>query len=141
VADDLFNLQRFVEAQESTYSGALAEIRRGTKRGHWMWFIFPQLKGLGRSEMAYRFGISSLDEAKAYLAHPVLGPRLRECVAALQDLTSGTAAEVFGEVDAMKLRSSVTLFAKAGGGPIFEAALSRWFGVEDERTLHLLCLE
>jgi uncharacterized protein (DUF1810 family) len=132
--DDPFNLKRYIEAQEGTYAGALAEIRRGAKRGHWMWFIFPQLRGLGRSEMAHRFGISSLDEARAYLTHPVLGPRLRECVAALQDLTSRSAAEVFGDVDAMKLRSSLTLFAQAGRGPIFEAALSRWFGEEDERT-------
>ena len=134
VADDPFNLQRFVEAQEGTYAEALAEISHGAKRGHWMWFIFPQLKGLGQSEMAHRFGINSLDEAKAYLAHPVLGHRLRQCVAALQDLDSGTAAEVFGAVDAMKLRSSLTLFAKADGGAIFDAALSRWFEGEDERT-------
>ena len=140
MADDPFHLQRFVEAQEGTYAGALAEVRRGAKRGHWMWFIFPQLKGLGRSEMAHCFGVKSLDEAEAYLAHPVLGPRLRECVVALQDLGSGTAAEVFGEVDAMKLKSSLTLFARAGGGPIFDAALSRWFGGEDPRTLELLGL-
>ena len=138
VTDDPFILLRFVEAQDGAYASALAEITRGAKRGHWMWFIFPQLRGLGRSELAHRFGISSLDEAKAYLSHPVLGPRLRECVAALQDLTSRTAADVFGEVDAMKLRSSLTLFLKAGGGPVFEAALIRWCGKEDTRTLELL---
>jgi uncharacterized protein (DUF1810 family) len=88
--------------------------------------------------MVHRFGISSFEEAQAYLAHPVLGYRLRECVAALQDLGRGTADEVFGPVDAMKLRSSLTLFARAGGEPIFRAALNRWFGEEDKRTLELL---
>ena len=138
MADYPFNLRRFVEAQEGTYPNALAEITRGAKRGHWMWFIFPQLRGLGGSEMARRFAVSSLREARAYLANAILGQRLRECVAALQDLSSRTAVDLFGEVDAMKLRSSLTLFVKAGGGPIFEAALNRWFGEEDPRTLELL---
>lgn len=138
MADDRFNLQRFLDAQEETYANALAEIRRGAKRGHWMWFVFPQLKGLGRSEMAQRYGIGSLEEARAYLAHPVLGPRLMECVGALQDLTGKSVIEVFGEVDAMKLRSSLTLFSQAHGGAIFEAAVVRWFGSTDERTLAIL---
>ena len=125
-------------AQEGTYAAALAEIRRGAKRGHWIWFVFPHLKGLGRSGMSQRFGIASLNEARAYLAHPVLGPRLRECVEALQDLTGKSAAQVFGAVDAMKLRSSLTLFSLAGGGAVFEAALSRWFGSADSRTLERL---
>lgn len=133
-----FDLARFVEAQEGVYPSALAEIRRGAKRGHWMWFMFPQMKGLGRSAMADRFGIASIDEARAYLEHPVLGQRLRECVEALQDLTGVTATDVFGDVEAMKLRSSLTLFALAGGGPIFEAALTRWFGAMDERTRSML---
>jgi uncharacterized protein (DUF1810 family) len=133
-----FDLSRFVEAQESSYDVALAEIGRGRKRSHWMWYIFPQLKGLGSSAMAQRYAIQSLAEAQAYLDHPVLGPRLRECVAALQDLTKGTATTVFGEVDALKLRSSLTLFAEAGAGPVFTAALQRWCGSPDPSTLKLL---
>lgn len=137
--NDPFHLDRFVTAQADTYDGALAEIRRGAKRGHWMWFVFPQLVGLGSSAMARNYSIRSLDEARAYLAHPVLGARLRECVVALQDLTSGTAERKFGQVDAMKLRSSLTLFEAAGGGPLFTAALSRWFaGQGDQKTLELL---
>ena len=103
-----------------------------------MWFIFPQLRGLGSSEAAHRFGISSVDEAQGYLSHPVLGARLRECVAALQDLTSRAPAEVFGEVDDKKLRSSLTLFARASGDPIFQSGLNRWFGEEDDQTIELL---
>lgn len=99
--DDSFDLARFVEAQEGVYQSALAEIRRGAKRGHWMWFIFPQLRGLGHSAMAERYGIGSIEEARAYLEHPLLGQRLRECVEALQDLTGPSAADIFGEVDAM----------------------------------------
>jgi uncharacterized protein (DUF1810 family) len=103
-----------------------------------MWFIFPQAAGLGHSRMAQQFAIRSLEEGRAYLEHPVLGPRLRKCVEALQDLTATGAANVFGEVDAVKLRSSLTLFAAAGGGPVFQAALTRWFGSEDQRTLEIL---
>lgn len=132
------DLERFVAAQDGVYQVALSELRRGAKRGHWMWFIFPQLRGLGRSEAALRYGIASLDEARAYLAHPILGPRLLECVSALQDLTGSTAVRIFGEVDATKLRSSLTLFALADGGPIFEAALQRWFGSKDQQTENLL---
>lgn len=128
---DPFDLVRFVEAQQEAYASAVAEIRRGTKRGHWMWFIFPQLRSLGRSAMAEHFGIQSLDEARAYLDDPLLGQRLLECVGALQDLTGATAENVFGHVDALKLRSSLTLFTLAGGGPIFDAAIARWFGSID----------
>ena len=136
---DRFGLERFVAAQDATYETALAEISRGAKRSHWMWFIFPQLAGLGLSEMARRYAIGSIDEARAYLAHAVLGTRLRACVAALQDLARTTADAVFGEVDAMKLRSSLTLFLEAGGEPLFRAALDRWFrGERDEATLRLL---
>lgn len=138
MANDPFNLQRFVQAQKGTYGSALAEIRRGAKSGHWIWFVFPQLKGLGRSQTAQRFGIGSLDEARAYLAHASLGPRLHECVAALQHLSGKTAAQVFGEVDAMKLRSSLTLFSRAGGGPMFDAVVEKLFGTADPRTLALL---
>ncbi len=136
------NLQRFVDAQEQTYATALREIARGRKTSHWMWFIFPQLLGLGSSEMARRYAIASLEEAHAYLAHPVLGARLLECVTALQDLSRADAEAVFGSVDAKKLRSSLTLFMRAGGGELFEAALQRWFsGKADERTDHLLSSE
>ncbi|MDK2768090.1 MAG: DUF1810 domain-containing protein [Sphingomonas sp.] len=134
-------LDRFVEAQAPVYAAALGEIRRGAKRSHWMWFVFPQLAGLGRSDTARFYAIRSLDEARAYLAHPVLGARLVECVGALQDITdtSVTARAVFGEVDAVKLRSSLTLFIEAGGSPLFSAALARWFaGVPDPATLALL---
>lgn len=138
---DSFHLNRFSDAQNSIYETALGEIRRGAKRNHWMWFIFPQLAGLGSSEMAQRYGIVSLDEARAYLAHPILGERLRECTTALQDLTTAKADAIFGEVDAMKLRSSLTLFVHAGGGPLFDAALARWFGGrKDEETVRLLGL-
>lgn len=132
-------LQRFVDAQASTYPTALAEIRRGAKRSHWMWFIFPQIEGLGRSETARFFGIRGLSEASAYLAHPILGSRYIECVAALQDLTISDAVAVMGVVDAMKLRSSLTLFEAAGSTPLFAAALERWFaGDRDNETLRLL---
>jgi uncharacterized protein (DUF1810 family) len=135
---DPYDLDRFVEAQHGSYDVALGEIRRGRKRSHWMWFVFPQFAGLGHSAMAQRFAIGSLDEARAYLAHPVLGARLRACVEALQDLEQGTAGEVFGEVDAMKLRSSLTLFAEAGGERLFVAALERWFDGEEDMTTQLL---
>ena len=136
---DPFDLDRFVTAQAGSYETALAEIRRGAKRSHWMWYIFPQIAGLGRSDMARRYAIRSLDEARAYLAHPILGARLRECVAALQDLIGLTADGVFGDIDAVKLRSSLTLFIEAGARPLFTAALDRWFdGAKDEATLSLL---
>jgi len=143
MSSDGYDLDRFVEAQTPVYSAALAEIRRGAKRSHWMWFIFPQLDGLGRSETAKFFGIRSLEEARAYLAHPLLGPRLRECVGALQDITdTGISADIlFGATDAIKLRSSLTLFIEAGAGPLFVAALERWAGgVADPETLRLLTL-
>jgi uncharacterized protein (DUF1810 family) len=136
--ESAFELRRFVDAQAGTYDMALAEIGRGAKRSHWMWFIFPQLAGLGCSEMARRYGIGSVEEARAYLAHPVLGARLRACVAALQGLSGTSAERVFGAVDAMKLRSSLTLFEAAGGGTLFSEALERWFGERDLRTLALL---
>ena len=135
---DPFHLDRFVAVQADTHEAALAELTRGRKRSHWMWFVFPQLRGLGRSTMATRYGIASLDEARAYLAHPLLGQRLRACVAALQAHVGLSATEVFGEVDAIKLRSSLTLFAEAGGEPVFQAALTRWCGGPDPATLRLL---
>lgn len=133
------DLSRFVEAQEGIYAAALAEIGRGKKRSHWMWFIFPQLAGLGRSATAQLYAIQSGDEARAYLAHPVLGVRYRECVAAVQDLAASDPVAVFGSIDAVKLRSSLTLFEAVDGHPLFGAALDRWFGGErDARTLDLL---
>ena len=136
---DHYNLQRFIDAQRGDYERALSEIRSGQKRSHWMWYIFPQLAGLGESQLARLYAVSSLDEARAYLSHPVFGHRLRACVAALQDLTATTAVAVFGHVDEMKLRSSLTLFAEASAEPLFSAALQRWCaGKPDERTLSLL---
>ena len=136
---DPFDLERFVAAQATSFASALAELEAGRKRTHWMWFIFPQLRGLGHSAMAQHYGIGSLDEARAYLAHPVLGARLRACLAALGGLEATSAAAVFGTVDAAKLRSSLTLFVAAGGGPAFSEALDRWFGGDaDPRTLELL---
>ncbi|WP_242146004.1 DUF1810 domain-containing protein [Sphingomonas sp. BAUL-RG-20F-R05-02] len=125
---DPYDLGRFVAAQADSYATALAEVRRGAKRSHWMWFIFPQIAGLGSSAMARHYAIRSLDEARAYLAHPLLGARLREIVGALADLPSASPEAVFGGIDAVKLRSSLTLFEAAGGGAMFGAALDRWFG-------------
>ena len=133
------SLERFVEAQAGTYTAALAEIRRGAKRTHWMWFVFPQLAGLGRSETARFYAIRSADESQAYLAHPLLGARYLECVGALQDLPISDPVAVFGPIDAVKLRSSLTLFEHAGGHALLTAALARWFGgVRDPATLRLL---
>lgn len=137
---DTHNLQRFIDAQQGTYAAALEELRRGQKSSHWMWFVFPQLAGLGRSPTAQYYAIASVEEARAYLAHPTLGARLRACVQALKDLPQGSdAVSVLGETDAMKLRSSLTLFEAAGGGALFSAALQRWFGgVRDSATTALL---
>lgn len=130
------DLDRFVEAQRGIYKSALAELRRGRKTGHWMWFIFPQIAGLGRSEMSRAYAITSLDEARAYLAHPVLGVRLRECAAALLSVQGRTAQEILGSIDATKLRSSVTLFHRAAPDePVFAAVLDRYFdGTADAAT-------
>jgi len=140
MTSDLFELSRFVDAQKDVYENALSEIRSGSKRSHWMWFIFPQLKGLGSSAMAQRFAISSLAEAKAYLAHAVLGPRLVECVEALNTLEGRSASEVFGFPDDMKLRSCRTLFAEAlPQGSAFERLLEKYFeDCPDQKTLDLL---
>ncbi|GIF74500.1 DUF1810 domain-containing protein [Asanoa siamensis] len=138
--DDPYRLNRFVEAQEGVYPHALAELRDGNKRSHWMWFVFPQVAGLGRSSMAQAYAISGLDEARAYLAHPVLGPRLRECAAALADGAADDADRILGPVDALKLRSSMTLFAHAAPGePVFRTVLDRFYaGREDDATLSRL---
>ena len=124
------DLQRFVDAQASSYAGALAELRAGAKRSHWMWYVFPQIAGLGQSQMAREYALDSLAEARAFLAHPLLGARLRECVDALAGLpATATAERVLGGIDAMKLRSSLTLFARAAPDEArFADALARWFG-------------
>lgn len=139
---DPFDLTRFVVAHESSYASALAELKRGRKTGHWIWFVFPQIAGLGSSAMSRHYAIRSVEEARAYLAHPVLGPRYRACVAALAPHTGVSAEGVFGAVDAAKLRSSLTLFAEAAPDePLFADALTHWFGGErDRRTLALLGL-
>lgn len=132
-------LDRFVAAQEQVYARALAEIRRGAKRSHWMWYIFPQLAGLGRSAMAQRYALAGVDEARRYLAHPLLGARYIACVSALQDLAGSDPVAVFGDVDTLKLRSSLTLFEAASGKPLFAAAIDRWFGGgRDTRTIERL---
>ena len=136
------DLERFVLAQEGggTYRRALQELRAGRKTSHWMWFVFPQLAGLGRSETSRRYSISSLQEARAYLDHTLLGPRLLECAHTLSSLSGRTAQEIFGEVDALKLRSSMTLFMRARAGePAFGAVLARYFdGIPDSLTDELL---
>jgi uncharacterized protein (DUF1810 family) len=141
VAED-FDLERFVRAQDEggTYSRALEELRRGRKVSHWMWFVFPQLAGLGRSGTARFYAIRSLAEAQAYLAHPVLGERLRESTAVVAGLQGRTADDVFGGIDALKLRSSMTLFARAAPGDrVFADVLDYYFGGEpDPATERLL---
>jgi uncharacterized protein (DUF1810 family) len=131
-------LQRFVAAQDSgdTYEQALAELRAGRKTSHWMWFVFPQLSGLGQSEMSRRYAIASADEARAYVEHPVLGPRLIECAEALLDHEGTSAETILGAIDAVKLRSSMTLFAAAAPEqPVFRRVLDRYFdGEADEET-------
>jgi uncharacterized protein (DUF1810 family) len=123
------DLDRFIAAQEGAYEGALAELRAGRKTGHWIWFVFPQVAGLGRSEMSRHYAIASLDEARAYLAHPVLGSRLRECAAALLATTGRSAEEVLGSIDAVKVRSSMTLFLRAAPDePLFREVIDRFYG-------------
>ena len=137
---DAYDLTRFVRAQERDYDQALAEIRSGRKQSHWMWYIFPQLTGLGRSATARQFAIASLAEADAYMRHPVLGPRLQEICQAALDVEGRSALDVFGSPDDLKLRSCATLFAcVAPAGSVFERLLDRYFGGErDHATLRLL---
>jgi uncharacterized protein (DUF1810 family) len=137
---DPYDLQRFVAAQSEVYSSVCAELDSGRKVTHWMWFIFPQVRGLGQSPTSRRFAISSLEEARAYLEHPVLGPRLRDCTQRVQRLEGRTARQIFGSPDDLKFRSCLTLFAHASGHePLFEAALRRYYGGEyDDRTVELV---
>jgi uncharacterized protein (DUF1810 family) len=137
---DPFALERFVEAQERIFKEVLAELRRGSKQGHWIWFIFPQMKGLGSSSTSTYYGIASRAEAEAYLAHPILGPRLIECTELVNLVRDRTIEEIFGVVDALKFRSSMTLFSEVSDdGETFKDALKKYFGGEpDRRTLDLL---
>jgi uncharacterized protein (DUF1810 family) len=140
--EDPFDLARFLVAQDDlgTYDRALAELRRANKTGHWMWFIFPQVAGLGMSAMSQRYGVSSLAEARAYVRHPVLGPRLRECATVLADTEGRTAEQILGGIDALKLRSCMTLFLRADPDEaVFQRVLDRYFGgVADPATDRLL---
>ena len=140
--EDPYDLERFVIAQNAggTYGHALAELRSGMKRSHWMWFVFPQLAGLGHSETARRYAISSLDEARAYIRHDVLGPRLREVAAAVASVDGRSAVQIFGSIDARKLHSSMTLFRLAAPGEsVFRDVSDRYFdGVPDPATEQLL---
>lgn len=138
--DDPLDLQRFIEAQKGSYAQALSELRAGRKTSHWIWFVFPQLTGLGFSQASRFYGLSGLDEARAYLAHPTLGPRLRDCVGAMLASGDRNAVDVLGSTDAMKFRSSMTLFARAAPEEeLFTQALARFFdSAEDPKTLELL---
>ncbi|TME80715.1 MAG: DUF1810 domain-containing protein [Chloroflexi bacterium] len=138
-----YDLERFVSAQEGMYDDVLEELRRGRKSGHWIWFIFPQIAGLGQSAMSQRYALRSLEEARAYLAHPVLGARLRECaelVLEAGERAGGSAEEIFGSLDAKKVRSSMTLFRLAAPDePVFGRLLDRFYGgAMDEATLGIL---
>ena len=140
MALDSFNLARFGVAQDQIYESVCAELRAGQKRGHWMWFIFPQLRGLGASEMAQRYAIGSRAEARAYHEHPLLGARLQECTRLLLGLREGSAEQILGFPDVLKLHSCLTLFAAvAPEAPVYRAALERYYGGRDDRrTLALL---
>jgi uncharacterized protein (DUF1810 family) len=139
-ASDTYNLQRFIDAQDKDFDTALDELRAGSKQSHWMWFIFPQIAGLGHSPMAHYYAISSLEEARAYLAHPLLGSRLRQCLGALLQWAGKRGPEeILGQIDALKLRSSLTLFDKVEPSGPFARGLAVFYdGQPDERTLALL---
>jgi uncharacterized protein (DUF1810 family) len=139
-AGDPYNLQRFVQAQNTDYDRALLEIKRGKKSSHWMWYIFPQFEGLGLSTTSRRYSIKSTGEATAYLAHPVLGPRLKECARAVLSVEGRSAQEIFGSPDDMKLRSCATLFACVSpAGSVFHQLLDKYFeGKQDRKTLRMI---
>lgn len=138
--NDPFKLRRFLDAQAPVYAAALAELEAGKKRTHWMWFIFPQIQGLGKSEMAQTYAIASREEAEAYLQHPVLGARIREVTRIVNDLEARTIEQIFGYPDELKFRSSMTLFAEvAEDDNEFDEALDKFFeGEADPKTLHLM---
>jgi uncharacterized protein (DUF1810 family) len=139
-ASDSYNLERFVIAQGSIYKRVLSELQAGTKMGHWMWFIFPQIRGLGRSQTSIEYAISSRDEAQAFLQHPVLGPRLKECTQLVLNVNGRSATDIFGTPDDIKFRSSMTLFAQVSrDDDIFHRALQKYFeGGPDRLTLDRL---
>jgi uncharacterized protein (DUF1810 family) len=139
-AADPFDLERFVSAQAPVFDAARGELKAGRKRSHWIWFVFPQLRGLGSSSMATFYGIGSLAEARAYLAHPVLGPRLALCTETVLAVQGKSLGAILGSIDEVKFRSSMTLFARASdeGGSVFRRALDRYCGGMDQRTLELL---
>ena len=138
--DERFNLQRFIDAQEPVYPAVVAELQRGKKSGHWMWFIYPQISGLGHSAMARHYAIRSIEEARAYLVHSVLGERLIHCTRLVNDVAGCTAMQIFGYPDDRKFRSSMTLFERADNHvPVFAQALAKYFdGVPDPLTLDIL---
>lgn len=140
--DDPYDLDRFVRAQEADHERALAEIRRGRKRSHWMWYVFPQIDGLAFSSTSRYYAIQSLAEAAAYLDHPILGPRLRECAEAVVGVDGQSATDIFGSPDDLKLRSCATLFARVSPpGSVFDRLLAKYYrGVPDGKTLQLLGL-
>jgi uncharacterized protein (DUF1810 family) len=141
VLGDRLNLRRFVEAQDGVYGQVCAELRAGQKRSHWMWFVFPQIRGLGSSEMAARYGISGREEGRAYLDHAVLGPRLLECAGIVVGLEGKTVTEIFGYPDDLKFHSSMTLFGEVEGPAerVFHQALKKYFGGKtDQATLERL---
>ena len=136
---DPFDLKRFVDAQALVYPDVLSELRQGRKQSHWMWFIFPQLAGLGHSAMAQRYALSSRDEALAYLGHGILGPRLRECTVLVNAVEGRTIHEILGSPDDLKFRSSITLFGAVSSEPEFAAAISKFYGgAPDPKTLELI---
>jgi uncharacterized protein (DUF1810 family) len=136
---DPFELQRFVDAQAPVYTQVMSELRSGRKRSHWIWFIFPQIAGLGPSAMARRFAIASRDETVAYLAHPTLGPRLRECTRVVCGITGRLIEQILGSPDDIKFRSSTTLFEAVSGDPVFRNALDKFCaGASDSTTLAIL---
>jgi uncharacterized protein (DUF1810 family) len=137
---DLFDLQRFLKSQEGIYARALSELKRGQKRSHWMWFIFPQIEGLGQSATTRFYSIKSLEEARAYLGHPVLGARLLECANALLEVEGRSASEIFGYPDDMKLQSCMTLFASLTDAPdVFGQVLKKYYlGERDEKTIAIM---
>jgi uncharacterized protein (DUF1810 family) len=139
LSNDPYDLDRFVRAQAADYDRALSELRGGKKRSHWMWYIFPQIEGLGQSPMSRRYSIKSAVEAQAYLDHPVLGSRLRECAVAVNGIAGRSALEIFGSPDDMKLRSCATLFASVSDDDVFEQMLQKYFnGQHDQETLRRL---
>lgn len=138
--EDQFNLERFIVAQEKVYSTVIKELKSGTKISHWMWFVFPQIEGLGRTEIAKKYAIKSLDEAKSYVAHPVLGKRLQECIELVLDIDEKSANDIFGYPDDLKFKSSMTLFLRAAPHiDLFQRAINKYYdGQQDRLTIKFL---